>query len=70
MTIIGPIFVYSYDPKDGHRSTRTVDATVGYEGPLSGQKFILVINQAIHINCLESHLQWPHAASFEWCTCQ
>ena len=25
-----PVNVYSYDPKDGHKSAKTVDATVGY----------------------------------------
>ena len=25
--------VYSYDPKDGHRSTKTVDAAIGYQDP-------------------------------------
>ena len=31
-----PVNVYSYDPKDGHRSAKTNDATVGYQGPQSG----------------------------------
>ena len=25
--------VYSYDPKDSHRSAKTFDATVGYQDP-------------------------------------
>ena len=25
-----PVNVYSYDPKDDHRSTKTFDVTVGY----------------------------------------
>ena len=41
--------VYSYDPKVGHRSAKTVDATVGYHEPQSGQRFIIIINQAICI---------------------
>ena len=28
-----PVTIYSYDPKDDHRSTKTVDATVGYQDP-------------------------------------
>ena len=36
--------VYSYDPKDGHRSAKTVHAAVG-----CGEKFILVIKRAFHI---------------------
>ena len=53
---IRPLNVYSYNPKDGHRSVKTVDATVGYTDPQSGQMFILMINQAIFINSLENHL--------------
>ena len=47
--------VYSYDPKDGHRSAKT-DATVGYHDPQSCQRFILMINQAICIDGLVKHL--------------
>ena len=28
-----PVKVYSYDPKDNHRTTKTVDAEVGYQDP-------------------------------------
>ena len=28
-----PVNVYSYDPKDGHRSAKKVDAAVGYQDP-------------------------------------
>ena len=28
-----PVNIYSYDPKDGHRSTKTVDVAVGYQDP-------------------------------------
>ena len=54
-----PVNVYSYDPKDGHRSAKIVDATVGYQDPQSGQKFIFMINQAIHIDGLYNHLLCP-----------
>ena len=47
---------YSYDPKDGHKSAKTVHAKIGYQDPLTRQKFILVINQAIHIDGLDYHL--------------
>ena len=36
-----------------------VDAAVGYQDPQSGQKFILLINQAICINGLVKHLLCP-----------
>ena len=51
-----PVNIYSYNPKDGHRSAKTVDATLGYQDPQSGQKNILMMNKAIHINGLENHL--------------
>ena len=35
-----PVNIYSYDLKDGHRSTKTVDAAVGYQDPQKEQKFI------------------------------
>ena len=50
-----PVDVYSYDPKDGNRCSKTVDAAVGYQDPQSGQNFILMINQAICINGLDNH---------------
>ena len=58
-----PVNVYSYDPKDGHRSAKTVDAAVGYQDPQSGQKFILMINQAICIVGLHNHLLCPMLCS-------
>ena len=54
-----PVNVYSYNPKDGHRCSKTVNAAVGYQDPQSGQKFILMINQAIYIDGLENHLLCP-----------
>ena len=54
-----PANVYSYDPKDDHRSTKKVNAAVGYQDPQSGQKFTLIINQAICIEGLVNHLLCP-----------
>ena len=54
-----PVNIYSYDPKDGHRSANTVDATAGYHYPQSGQKIILMIFQAICIDGLVNHLLCP-----------
>ena len=51
-----PVNVSSYDPKGGHRSAKTVNATVGYQDPHSGQKFILRIKQAICIDGLVNQL--------------
>ena len=44
---IRSVYVYSYNPKDGHRSTKTVDVAVCSQDLQSGQKYILMINQAI-----------------------
>ena len=38
---------------------KVVDATVGYQDPQSGQKFMLMINQALCMNGLENHLLCP-----------
>ena len=54
-----PVNIYSYDPKDSHKSAKTVDATIGYQDPQSGQKFILMINQAISIDGLVNLLLRP-----------
>ena len=54
-----PVNVYSYDPIDGHRSAKTVDAIVGYQDSQSGQKFILMINQAICNHGLVNHMICP-----------
>ena len=59
-----PVNVSSYDPKDGDRSAKTVDATVGYQDPQSDQKFILIMNQAIQIDELVNHLLCPMQCCF------
>ena len=50
-----PDKVYSDDPKDSNRSAKKDDAAVGYHDPQSGQKYILMINQAIQASGLENH---------------
>ena len=57
------------DPKNGHRSAKTVDPTVGYQDSQSGQTFILMINQAVCIDGLEPSTL-PHAVLSEWCAYQ
>ena len=49
----------SIDPKDGHKSSKRVYAAIGYQDTQSGQRFILVINQAIRIDGLVNHLLCP-----------
>ena len=57
MTILDD--VNSYNPKGVHRSANTVNAAFGFQDPQSGQKFILIRKQAIHINGPESHILCP-----------
>ena len=56
-----PINVYSCDPKDGHESAMTVNATVYYWEPQSEKKYNLIIN--IQINSLEN----PLSCSMQHC---
>ena len=51
-----PVNIYCYGPKDDHRCAKTANAVVCYDDPHSGQKYIMIINQAIQINCQENHL--------------
>ena len=44
-----PVHIFSYNPKDGHRSAKTADAAVGNQDPQCRWKFILMINQALCI---------------------
>ena len=54
-----PVIDNSYNPKDSHRSAKTVDAPEGYQDPHSGQMFISMTSQAICINGLENNLICP-----------
>ena len=54
-----PVNVYSKNPKDGHRSAKTIDATVGYQDLQNEKNFILIIKKAIHFDGLKSHLLCP-----------
>ena len=54
-----PCNVYSYDSKNGHRSAKAVDGVVDYQDTQSGEKFILMMNHAIHINGFVYHLLCP-----------
>ena len=48
--------VYGYDPKAGLKHACTVDATVAYTEPETGQVVILLINQAIEMKGLGHHV--------------
>ena len=49
-------FMTIADQLMSNRSAKTVDATVDYRDPHDGQKYILMINQAVQINIPENHL--------------
>ena len=51
-----PVNVLSYDPALGDRTYQTVSGVIGYEHPITGQTYHLVIHQAIRISHLEHHL--------------
>ena len=51
--------IYSYEPKDGHRTAKKVDTAVGYHDPWIDPRFILMIYQAICIDGLANHLLSP-----------
>ena len=53
------VYVYSYDPKHGHRIIKRVNAAKGYQDQQSRQKCISIINQAICINGLKTTLLCP-----------
>ena len=44
----GPVNVYSYDPKDRHRSAKTVDVILGYQDPQIRWVYILMMNKNIY----------------------
>ena len=54
-----PVHIYSCNPKDCHKSAKTVDTTISYQDPQNRQKYILIMNQAIQINGLENHILCP-----------
>ena len=54
-----PVNIYSYSPKDGHRSAKSVNAALVYWDPHSGLRCVLMSNQVIQINGLVNHLLCP-----------
>ena len=63
-----PINDFSYDTKDSHKYTKTVNTRVSDDDPDSGQKYILMINQAVQISGLANHHlcpMWCHLSSVQ-----
>jgi len=51
-----PVIVKGYDPSLGTKTYATVSGALGYDDPLTGKVYHLVINQPIHIPHLDHHL--------------
>ena len=54
-----PVNILSYDPALGYHAYQKVSSVIGYDHPITGQTYHLVIHQAISIPHLEHHLLFP-----------
>ena len=54
-----PVRVSGYDPSDGDKVFRMVNAVVAYDHPITGQVYMLVLNQVIEVPHLDHHLLCP-----------
>ena len=54
-----PVNLTEYDPEDGSKVCRTVAGFLDYDHPQTGKPYLLIINQAIHLDHLEHHLMCP-----------
>ena len=54
-----PVDVFSYDHSKAPESYRTVSGVVKYHHPLTGERFHLIVHQAIHVPHLDHHLLCP-----------
>jgi hypothetical protein len=55
----GPVCVQGYDPTLSTKTFGTISGALAYDGPITGETFHLVVNQAIHIPHLDHHLFCP-----------
>ena len=51
-----PVNVTGYDPEDGSKVFLNVKVVLDYDHPHTGKPYLLVINQAIHLDHLGHHL--------------
>ena len=61
-----PVNVYRYDLKYGYKSAKTVDATVDYQDPQSGQSFIFIKKPCYPHRWTSQPSLMPNAVSHEW----
>ena len=54
-----PVSVVGYDPALGSKEYSIISGVVGYTQPHTGERYHLVINQAVHIPDLDHHLLCP-----------
>ena len=57
-----PVNLLPYNPALGDRNYQTVSGLIGYDHPITGQTYHLVIHQAISTTHLEHHLLFPMQA--------
>ncbi len=54
-----PVIVEGYDPSLGTKTYATISGVLAYDDPLTGEIYLIMINQAIHIPHLDHHLLCP-----------
>ena len=55
----GSVNVTGYDPENVSKVFRTVTGVLDYDNPQTDKPYLMVINQAIHLDNLEHHLMCP-----------
>ena len=56
---MSPVNVQGYDPTLGVKQYRIISGAIAYTHPYSGQRYHLVVHQAVHIPDLPHHLLYP-----------
>ena len=54
-----PVNVHGYDAALGMRQYQTISGAVAYDHPHTGQRYHIIVHQAIHMPDLEHHLLCP-----------
>ena len=54
-----PVQVHTFDPSLGSQTFQTISGVLEYQHPITGTKYHLVVNQAIHVPHLDRHLLCP-----------
>ena len=54
-----PVNVSGWNPKDGERLCQTISGAVAYDHPQTGQLYLFIFHQCIHVDHLDHHLMCP-----------